>query len=278
MARLGLMEWLPAEEREAASRFACQTLDSLRQVASGETDPCSDPAAMACMLMTGEIVSRAPGGCMSEPLRTWLASVRQKLLNWLESGPDPTPMQAAMVLAALGQPAEAQLRPIAWVPASPERTVIASPWLLDRGMPDAPAAWKATLTQLASAQIDAAHEDDSCADLDGGWSNGGGPPRPNALSARAALALATATRRPDVLAAEDRATALRTLRRAMRFLLQLQADANACHAFRDPTKAMGGLRTAPWDTDQPIAASSYALLAAMQAAEALPEAGDRPQH
>jgi hypothetical protein len=144
-------------------------------------------------------------------------------------------------------------------------------------MPEAAPAWKAALKQLAAAQIDAAHESGVAPDLDGGWSSGSTVPRPNALSARAAWALATVTQRPDLLDATERATAQQTLRRAMRFLLQLQADANACHAFRDATKAMGGLRAAPWDTDQPIAASSYALLAAMQAANVLAEADASPR-
>jgi hypothetical protein len=182
-----------------------------------------------------------------------------------------------MALAALGDAADARLRTAAWSPDNPERTVMATPWLLDRGMPDAASAWKGALKQLAAAQIDAANESGVAPDLDGGWSSGSTVPRPNALSARAAWALATVTQRPDLLDATERATAQQTLRRAMRFLLQLQADANACHAFRDATKAMGGLRAAPWDTDQPIAASSYALLAALQAANVLAEADASPR-
>lgn len=273
MARLSQTAWMPPDERLAAARFACQTLDALREIAPGETDPASDPAAMACILLAADALSREPNACMQDTLRVWIAGVRDRLVAWIDGGPDPTPMQAAMALAAIGDGADAQLRPVAWTPGSPERTVIASPWLLDRGLSDAATAWKSTLVQMVPAQIDASQDGGPSPDLDGGWSNGGGTPRPNALSARAALALATAARRPDVLDATDRVTAQQSLRRAMRFLMQLQADERACHAFRDANKAIGGLRAAPWDTDQPIAACSYALLAAMQAAEALPDVG-----
>lgn len=277
MARLSLADWMPADEREAAARFACQTLDSLRQLASGEVDPATDASAMACIVLAADTLQRAPTNCMEDALRAWLPSIREKLSKWADAQPSPSPTQAAMALAALGDAADARLRAAAWSPDNPERTVMATPWLLDRGMPEAAPAWKGALAQLAAAQIDAAQESGVAPDLDGGWSSGSTVPRPNALSARAAWALATVTQRPDLLDATERATAQQTLRRAMRFLLQLQADAKACHAFRDASKAMGGLRAAPWDTDQPIAASSYALLAAMQAANVLAEADASPR-
>jgi hypothetical protein len=94
-------------------------------------------------------------------------------------------------------------------------------------------------------------------------------PWPTAQSARAALGLATALQRTDVIESAQRAQAVQTLRAAMRFLRQLQVDDDAAYAFRSPRHAMGGLRAAAWDSDQPMAASAYALLAAVRAADSL---------
>jgi hypothetical protein len=86
-------------------------------------------------------------------------------------------------------------------------------------------------------------------------------PRPTAASGKVTLALATALATPGLVDAADRPDAMRSLRRSLRFLRQLQVDEAGCHAFRDPAHALGGLRAAPWDSDQPMAASAYALLA-----------------
>mgnify|MGYP003351088870 CR=1 FL=1 len=75
--------------------------------------------------------------------------------------------------------------------------------------------------------------------------------------------------------ASQRAQATQTLRAALRFLRQLQVDEDAAYAFRAPRRAMGGLRAAAWDSDQPMAASAYALLAAVRAAAALETADTR---
>ena len=83
------------------------------------------------------------------------------------------------------------------------------------------------------------------------------------------LGLATALQRPDVVPAQQRAQATQTLRAAMRFLMQLQMDADACHASRAPRRALGGIRASAWESDEPMAASAYALLAAMRASDAL---------
>jgi hypothetical protein len=59
------------------------------------------------------------------------------------------------------------------------------------------------------------------------------------------------------------------LRLALRFLLQLQVDEASCYAFREPGRALGGIRAAPWDSSQPLGANAAALLAMLEARGAL---------
>jgi hypothetical protein len=112
------------------------------------------------------------------------------------------------------------------------------------------------------------------ADLHGGWGESGSG-RPSASTARAAWALAAALLRCDGLDARRRAEGCHALRMAMGFLRRLQVDDFACHAFRDPAKAIGGVRATPWDSDLSMAAAAWTLLAcvdAVPALEACPEA------
>jgi len=278
MARLSEAEWLSTEERVQAATFACETIDALRVIAAGESDPKSDASAMSCIMLAAEILMRQQPCCLQPNTREWVRNIREALLAWAQQCEAPTATQAAMALAALGSEKNARLLEIAWSPTNPERTILTTPWLIDRNISEAANAWKLALTPLVSTQFDATQDASMAPDLDGGWAGGSALSRPTALSARAAFSLASVIRRPDLLQAADREHAVKCLRKAMRFLMQLQADAYASYAFRDPSKALGGIRTAPWDSDQSIAAASYALLAAMQASEALPDTPVKREH
>ena len=57
---------------------------------------------------------------------------------------------------------------------------------------------------------------------------------------------------------------LDSLKLALRFLKQLQVDQSGCYAFRDPAKSIGGIRAAPWDSNQPLGANATTLLAVLE--------------
>ena len=268
MAEYAGQSWAAENARGAARRFAIDTIASLRNVQTPEADPMADMAACAAILRAADALDRQDRGWTDQGGRAWLRSVRQAL-QAMPPGSAPT---AALACAALGADAGDALRDAAWKPESAERVVMSSAWMLadDRTPPpDAAKAWAAALVPLAETQFAASVDGAAAPDLDGGWSSGATQPWPTAQSSRAALGLATALQRSDIMSPDQRAQAVRTLRGALRFLRQLQFDADACHACRAPRRALGGLRASAWEGDEPLAASAYALLAAMRAADSL---------
>lgn len=270
MARWSRLPGLEASERDAARDFARRTLRSLSEVTAEETDPRSDAAAMACVLLAArelDMPGTAPDARDGSDvrLRAWIDQLRDTLQSPGEGVTPATGAAAAMVCAALGPAAGESMTQRAWDPGQPERALQSTPWLVDRLPADAAAAWREALDQLIAAQCNTWTAPEGPRDADGGWGGSAAMPRPTAASGKVVLALATALTRQDLVAADRRADAVRALRRSMRFLRQLQVEQAGCHAFRDPVHAIGGLRAAPWDSDQPMAASAYALLACVAA-------------
>jgi hypothetical protein len=277
LAALALAEfsnsaWAGAEDRAQARGNAIATLESLRRVRDGETDPVSDASACAAAWLAAAALDRSDAAWADEGMRIWVRGIADSLRTGPASTSKPSPTTAAMAWAVLGESMPEAWRTIAWDPAVPERVVTATPWIAPASrVPalDIAAAWTRTLPPLMDSQFVARIDGASADDLDGGWPAGSQSPWPQAQSARAALGLATALQRKEWIDPNARAKAIECLRQAMRFLVQLQADEDACHAFRDPARARGGIRTSCWDSEQPIAASAYALLAAVRAADAL---------
>ena len=274
MAEFARQPWAAEADRAAARSFAIDTLASLRTIEAGEADPFSDMAACAATLLAARSLDSIDASWADAATRTWLRAAHDAL----RAMPAGSAATSAMACAALASDASPALVEAAWSADSAERVVMSSAWLLAADgspPPDAAKAWKAALTPLIETQFTASIDGASAPDLDGGWSSGTAMPWPTAQSSRAALGLATALQRSGVIDASQRAQATQTLRAALRFLRQLQVDEDAAYAFRAPRRAMGGLRAAAWDSDQPMAASAYALLAAVRAAAALETADTR---
>jgi hypothetical protein len=279
LAEFAQAAWATPTHRDQAKRGAVETLGSLRSVSEGEEDPASQPAAAAGALLAAAALDRGGPEWADDGTRAWLDGLRTRLLAPSETTARPAPAAAAMAFGVLGATAPEAWRTAAWDAADPDRVVTATPWLLspDAVTPaDAADAWRRTLPALAEAQFLARIDGATADDLDGGWSGGTGTPWPTAQSTRAALALATIAARQDLLDAPQRARAIETLRLAMRFLAQLQVDDDLAASFRDAARARHGVRAACWDSDLPMAASAYALLAAVRAAEALDRAAPLP--
>ena len=261
MARWSRLPGLEPEAQRTAHAFATRTLASLRQVDAQESDPRGDMAAIACMMLAARELDATDPTWADQATRAWLEELRESLKAAIEGDTPPQGAAAAMACAALGEAAPESLRQRAWDPQQPERALQSTPWLSEPWPADAGAAWKDALEQLLAAQCDSWSAPGGPRDADGGWGGSAAMPRPTAASGKVTLALATALVTPGLVDAADRPDALRSLRRSLRFLRQLQVDEAGCHAFRDPAHALGGLRAAPWDSDQPMAASAYALLA-----------------
>ncbi|HVZ95075.1 MAG TPA: hypothetical protein VG797_11260 [Phycisphaerales bacterium] len=69
---------------------------------------------------------------------------------------------------------------------------------------------------------------------------------------------------PDLFARE-----LSSLRRSMRFMFQLAPDDAAAHMYRDPKRAMGGVRRAVWDQTLGLDSTALSLLAACEVLKAI---------
>lgn len=107
---------------------------------------------------------------------------------------------------------------------------------------------------------------DLASDLAGGWPiTANGVTGATAESSRPALALALAMNLELCGNSNAKSADMESLKLALRFLKQLQVDQASCYAFRDPSKAIGGIRAAPWDSSQPLAANATTLLAILEA-------------
>jgi hypothetical protein len=102
--------------------------------------------------------------------------------------------------------------------------------------------------------------------------------RPDAQTTRPAAWLASAIRDPALIDPEAAPAALGRHLKTMRFLVQLAVDDSMLWAIRNPSRAVGGLRKAPWDSDQPVAAQAMALLTAAETLITLDELAGRAEN
>ncbi|MHC4591056.1 MAG: hypothetical protein ACYTAQ_17505, partial [Planctomycetota bacterium] len=94
---------------------------------------------------------------------------------------------------------------------------------------------------------------------------GGGRPAATAQTLRPAAYLAWMVRQPDLTppAGEAEAALDRVLSTA-RFVMQLSVREPSLWAYRNPGRALGGIRAAPWDCDQPVPAQALGLVFAAE--------------
>jgi hypothetical protein len=105
-------------------------------------------------------------------------------------------------------------------------------------------------------------------DLHGGFVLAG-QRRPNAQSIRPAVWLCAALHERDLTPPDARRDHEESVRAAMRFILQLTVRESRVWSVRNRDRAIGGVRNAPWDIDQPLAAQAMALLALIDARTAV---------
>lgn len=96
-------------------------------------------------------------------------------------------------------------------------------------------------------------------------------PRATAQTTRPAAWLASAIENLDLTPAEKKPAALATHLTTIRFLMQLSVRPDIAGLYRNPARCSGGIRTALWDSNQPVPAQCLALIAAAETLKILPE-------
>jgi hypothetical protein len=80
---------------------------------------------------------------------------------------------------------------------------------------------------------------------------------------------ATALSDKRLTSLRERSQELSSLRLSLRFLLQLTVDPSSGRLLPDPQRALGGVKSAPWDSTMGVEAAALGLLAACQTLESL---------
>lgn len=93
-----------------------------------------------------------------------------------------------------------------------------------------------------------------------GLAQGKSSPYPTWHGARPLAFVATMLGDQRLTEPGERARETVRLMQAIRFIRQLQVDEAAAWAYPNPAKAIGGIRSAPWDFSQPVDASAMSLM------------------
>ena len=265
------------KNRIEAREFAISTLNSLQHVVGDEKNPLDYPAAAAACLLACQQLDHSVITWGNPDTADWQKKLRSNVSENFQLQNRADIQTWALCAAAMAQefPDEVakalntmwQIRPV-------EKLLSASPWLLLAELRvgkasdhvKAKEAWNLLQILIAQHQLTQKLNPDLAADLIGGWPiTVNGVTGATAESSRPALALALAMN-PDLFGIPNtNHETMECLKLALRFLKQLQVDQASCYAFRDPSKSIGGIRAAPWDSSQPLGANATTLLAILQA-------------
>lgn len=276
MARFAQMNF-PEIDRAAARAFAIFTLQSLQQVVGQEKNPLDNLATMATCLLACQSLAHSTPDWADSTSKEWEKVLNAKIAAAFALN-DQTDLQTwALCAAALAQqsPNEvARALDNAWQIRPVEKLLSASPWMLmaeqrvgsSSDHARAKEACELLQIMLVQSQLSRSLNPDLAADLEGGWPIiANGASGATAQSSRPTLTMALALD-PKLFSASPSTAKenLDSLKLALRFLKQLQVDQSGCYAFRDPAKSIGGIRAAPWDSNQPLGANATTLLAVLE--------------
>jgi hypothetical protein len=187
----------------------------------------------------------------------------------------PTEVDGALVRSAIDT---------AWASAEGERRLALVPWIGRAELDHAHAAGTAPagarsirelLARLEAARVGGPQRG-GAPDLHGGFILPGAS-TPDAHTARPAAFLAAMLRDPAITPRDSAAVPLGRHLETMRFILQLSVRPESRWSCRNPRRAAGGIRSAPWDADQPAAAQAMGLLAAAETLRSLEALSGRPE-
>ncbi len=257
----------PAAGAVAARQAGMKVLDELRRVAPGEDDPFADVASAAAFLLAAD----EAGDSWTDRDAAESAARRVLALPDEAIAPHVQAMTAVALVSLLGRDARVDAAlarrslDAAWssVPGSEQVSLL--PWI---GWAEADYA-SATGGPIAKAEdlrrlrvtLDAVRMGGACPpDLAGGLAlTGTGGDRPNSQTLRPAAYLATMVRDPQFTEPAESPAALGRVLSTARFAIQLSVRDDSAWPFRNPGRALGGIRDSTWEARQPVAAQALGL-------------------
>ncbi|MHC4127445.1 MAG: hypothetical protein ACYSWT_04125 [Planctomycetota bacterium] len=290
LARYGRLRGHSEPVAQRATATAEHVLGDLGQVAPGQQDPLADPVACAGIVVAvtedrnlldqarvaelfagardrvrtayargdgftgGDEAAVAPNG---QALIAWAMS---RLLVTGSADIDPGLVRSAIDAAWASVPESRQISLLPWLGWAE------AAWAAAAGRPTPRAQRLQAIRRLADASRVGSPDRPGPPDLAGGLAlTGGGRPAATAQTLRPAAYLAWMVRQPDLTppAGEAEAALDRVLSTA-RFVMQLSVREPSLWAYRNPGRALGGIRAAPWDCDQPVPAQALGLVFAAE--------------
>ncbi len=273
----------PGADADGAARAreaGVKVLEELRRVAPGEDDPFADAAAAATFVLAAAEAGDAWTDREAED------AAARRILSSLgaELPPHVQAMTAAAVTARLGRDpgidAQVARRALdaAWSSAPEAQHVSLLPWLgwteaayaSATGGRNARAADLRRLRDELDAVRAGAAGHPCPPDLAGGLVlTGSGGSRPTAQTLRPAAYLASMLRDRELTDPQEAAAALGHLLETARFAIQLSVRDDSAWCLRNPGRALGGVRAATWEAEQPVAAQALGLVFAAEMLESM---------
>lgn len=301
LARFGALRG-PGEARQSAVATARRVMPRMQDASGLASSEVDDPVVCAmCLLALSEIVGLDPD--VGSTIRAGLVKRMDATVSGA-FGPDGwservAPGARGLVALALvtrandakaaGLPTAGVMRDVAakavgsiYADTPPDRLVSQMPWLGwaeaalagDGGVPAA-AALREMRDRCWLRQV-GADEEAQTPDLVGGLVlTGTGGPLPTWHALRPLGFLTSMLGDPRFTDAAEVMPQCSKVLSSMRFVRQLTLDEASAYLAADPPVAIGGVRTATWEVDQPIEATSLALVTVEQAASSLERAAER---
>ena len=273
-----------------------QILLQLQAGARGQENPLADVEACAAIVYAG---FEHPQTMQDPAIRPLLAAAADRAIDAFTaddgfaprdpaSGPGRprSPNGQALIAAALSRLIQRGYRherltpqlvrsalDAAWQAVPEHQQVMLLPWLgwaeLDysemTGEPPANAARLGEIRRMLDASRIGSPSLPGAPDLSGGFvlSRAQGT-NPTAQTLRPAAFLATMVRVSHFTPAAEAQSAMDRHLSTIRFLMQLTVRETSAWSLQNPVRAMGGVRAAVWNADQPVAAQALGLLTAVE--------------
>ncbi|NNF41547.1 MAG: hypothetical protein HKN62_00590 [Phycisphaerales bacterium] len=279
LGRYAGVDGLPASEADRARTAASVILTELAATVEGEPPPLPDLSTAAVIVLAANLgIDVDPA--VTEPLLSQAAAEVDGVIDEADLSTHGTHTlalathAAAVRSSAPGGPdatAVAAFVDRVWTRTPPGERLSLLPWigwaedLLRRAGHDRTQRVTDLRTLRTVLEAIRVAPDPATADLRGGFQLGRGPAASvTAQSARPAAYLATMLGDPIFTPPGGRPALDTRHRETMRYLVQLSVEDRLLWRIRNPNRALGGLRAATWDIDQPVAAQAIGLLAASE--------------
>ena len=295
LSRFARVGGLDAETAARVDGLAGRILDELGETGGGEIDPLT--SSVACAAIVHAALEHRSYLDAEEPPRLFPAAAEVVRSAWtaqngfmdVDKRTVVPPHGRAMIAAAMTRLLAADRSSIdaatvrqaidaAWKSVPPHQHVSLMPWIgwaeadyaAATGQPVNAAPLRAVRDLLDAGRMDHASGPDE-ADLAGGFVLSGHrrSGRATSQTLRPAALFAWMVRNPALTSPDEAPAALGRTLATMRFIMQLAVRDSLVWACPDQRRALGGIRTATWDWDQPVPAQAQALVTAAETLRSL---------